>query len=64
MEMSRKEDAAVKELSRYILKLEGGVEHIYEVQMLLVEMLIYQVSPINSIITNIDCIFLHFQWHL
>ncbi|XXG61612.1 hypothetical protein AAC387_Pa05g0181 [Persea americana] len=42
MEMSRKEDAAVKELSRYILKLEGGVEHIYEVQMLLVEMLIYQ----------------------
>ncbi|KAJ8638964.1 hypothetical protein MRB53_015658 [Persea americana] len=42
MEMSRKEDAAVKELSRYILKREGGDEHIYEVQMLLVEMLIYQ----------------------
>lgn len=40
--MSRKEDAAVKELECY------SSPEIHEVQMLLVEMLIYQVSPINS----------------
>ncbi|RWR97401.1 putative transmembrane protein [Cinnamomum micranthum f. kanehirae] len=42
MEMSRKEDAAVKELECYIQKLHERSPEIHEVQMLLVEMLIYQ----------------------
>lgn len=50
MEMSGKEDAAVKDLECYISCKSKGSEEIYKARLVLVEMLIYQVSksPINS----------------